>query len=699
MAFFLFPMKEGERPLELFKLVGTIIVESKEAIEALRETSEEAKDAGEDISKTGEQSKLSGNNIVSSFSKVAKVGATVVSAIVAVGAAMVAIAENTREYRLEIGKLETAFEAAGHTTEDATATYQELYSVLGETDRAVEASQHIAKLCKNEEQMKAMTDACIGAFALFDDSLPIEGLVEAANETAKTGQVTGVLADALNWAGASEAEFQEKLNACNDEQERAALIIEEMVALYGEAADAYKKNNKDIIAATKAQEKLNAAIARWGAIAEPVATAFKEGLAGAINFAADAFEHLTNPIGAATEAILGSSETAEEAAAKVEGLRAQLAELAEVPQTLWTAEFAQHHTELTVALAEAEARYEELAEAERMAAEAASASSATTSEAATSFATVTEQYVADAQALFEKFAATYEGIYNSVSGWFGLFDQAKTTVKTNVKDMMTAMQSQVDFNQSYTKNLQALKEYGLGSLADAFQSYGAEGAAYAQAIVDAVEQAGGATTEEGQVIIQGFADINQQVTESEESLALTMAKMDGEFETATQNMIDSYEAAIEGLDKSSEAAEAATSTFEAFLEGMNTKLPGILSTMTDFGNQITSALQSGIGSINIPVNVSGGGLSRQYVMGSHADGLDYVPFDGYIAELHKGEMVVPAAEARMVRNGTSDAVANSEVANILMMILDAVQEGNSQEKVFKVNNREFGRMVRGAVNA
>ena len=29
------------------------------------------------------------------------------------------------------------------------------------------------------------------------------------------------------------------------------------------------------------------------------------------------------------------------------------------------------------------------------------------------------------------------------------------------------------------------------------------------------------------------------------------------------------------------------------------------------------------------------------VDGSNAAGLDYVPFDGYISELHKGEMVVP----------------------------------------------------------
>ena len=41
------------------------------------------------------------------------------------------------------------------------------------------------------------------------------------------------------------------------------------------------------------------------------------------------------------------------------------------------------------------------------------------------------------------------------------------------------------------------------------------------------------------------------------------------------------------------------------------------------------------------------------INGSHADGLDYVPYDGYIAELHKGEMVIPAAESMRIRAGAA----------------------------------------------
>ncbi|MBR3018082.1 MAG: hypothetical protein IKH57_13580 [Clostridia bacterium] len=44
-------------------------------------------------------------------------------------------------------------------------------------------------------------------------------------------------------------------------------------------------------------------------------------------------------------------------------------------------------------------------------------------------------------------------------------------------------------------------------------------------------------------------------------------------------------------------------------------------------------------------------FSKSYqVHGSHTSGLDYVPFDGYIAELHKGEAILPAFEASIFRN-------------------------------------------------
>ena len=249
----------------IFSLFGTIFIDNAEADKSIDTTTEKAEKSG---SKVGSAFAAIGKGAVA-------MGTAVVTGAAAIGTALVASAESTREYRTEMGKLETAFKTSGLSAQAASNTYTSLYSVLGETDQAVEASNHLAKLCDTEEQLSSWTDICTGVYATFGNSLPIEGLTEAANETAKVGQITGSLADALNWAGVSEDEFNAKLEKCSSEQERAQLITETLTGLYSEAADTYKELNGDIMSANEAQAKLTAATAKIGAVVEPVIATVK----------------------------------------------------------------------------------------------------------------------------------------------------------------------------------------------------------------------------------------------------------------------------------------------------------------------------------------------------------------------------------------------------------------------------------------
>ena len=207
---------------------------------------------------------------------VAAMGAAMGAAIGAAAGAFLGLAESTREARVNMGKLETGFTTAGHSAEDAKKTYTELYGILGDDGQATEAAAHLAKLTKNEKELATWTDIATGVYATFGDSLPIENLTEAANETAKTGAITGGLADALNWAGVSEDEFQASLDKCSTEQERQALITKTLNGLYSDAAEKYREVNGDIIDAQKATASLNSAMAELGAIAEPIVTKLKQ---------------------------------------------------------------------------------------------------------------------------------------------------------------------------------------------------------------------------------------------------------------------------------------------------------------------------------------------------------------------------------------------------------------------------------------
>lgn len=236
---------------------------AKSEIEGVRKTTQ-------DTESQTEQSTKSMSDSWKSFSSSVKTAAAVgFAAITAAVASLVGVANETQE---DMGKLDTAFQQAGWSAEEAGNTYKGFVGLLGETDTAVEASNHLAKLCTSEEELAQWTNIAAGVFATFGDSLPLEGLTEAANETAKTGTVVGSLADALNWAGVSEGEFNAQLAACNSEQERSQLITETLNGLYSETGQAYRDNNAELIAYREAQDAMNQALSDLGMALMPIVT-------------------------------------------------------------------------------------------------------------------------------------------------------------------------------------------------------------------------------------------------------------------------------------------------------------------------------------------------------------------------------------------------------------------------------------------
>lgn len=281
------------------------VTETAEAVEKL---GDESTEAAKDIDKVGDaaaEAEDKSEDLGSSLDGTLSKGFTAVTALAAAAsAAIIGCVEASHEYRTAMGKLSTAFDTGGHSAEAATQTYKELQGILGETDQAVEASSHLAKLADTEEELQELTHALTGVYAVFGASLPLEGLAEVANETAKVGKVTGSFADAINWAAdentdwkkilgtnnkaldafekavaegeATEDAYTAALEACSDEQERQQLITKTLTKLYGKAADQYKKTNKDVIEANKANEEWNATIAEVGETMTPVVTEVKK---------------------------------------------------------------------------------------------------------------------------------------------------------------------------------------------------------------------------------------------------------------------------------------------------------------------------------------------------------------------------------------------------------------------------------------
>ena len=237
-------------------------------------------DAKKEVGNFKQQVQEASKNIDVNFKKVGEgiknAAKKIAVGVAGAGTALLALGASTKDYRAEQAKLNSAFETAGASADTAKQVYNDLFRVLGESDTSVEAANHLAQLTTSQKDLSEWTTICQGIYATFGDSLPIEGLTEAANETAKTASVTGSLADALNWAGISEDEFNAQLAACNSEAEREQLIRETLIGTYNEAAAAYEKNAAEVLKQNEAQAKLQDSLAKLGAVVAPIVTIFTQ---------------------------------------------------------------------------------------------------------------------------------------------------------------------------------------------------------------------------------------------------------------------------------------------------------------------------------------------------------------------------------------------------------------------------------------
>lgn len=305
--------EQAEKLADEIRLLSSNLKKNEKSLKAAEDATERLTQGLEDVDEAAEETESGFTVMKGAAANLVSKGIEVLtSACINAVKSIYNLSDSTQEYREDMGKLETAWEAAGKSTELATDTYRQFYSVLGEEDRSVEAVNHLAKFVETEQDMQKWTTIAAGVWGTFGDSLPIEGLTEAANETAKVGKVTGVLADALNWAGVNEEDFQSYLDKCTNEQERAAYITEMLTDLYSDAGDKYRENNASIMEARNANADYADSLARIGEVMEPVKTAITGGLARSLERLAPVIEKsITVAMPFVEEFLVGASDALE----------------------------------------------------------------------------------------------------------------------------------------------------------------------------------------------------------------------------------------------------------------------------------------------------------------------------------------------------------------------------------------------------
>ena len=590
----------------------------EKGLDGTADSTDEAGDAMDDL---GDAADDAGNKFsaltVAAGNLISQGISTVISGVKDLASTLWNMDDATEDYRRAQGRLETAFEAAGYSSETAQKAYSEFYKILGDTDTATEASQLLAQLAENEEDVATWTEIAAGVNGTFGDSLPIEGLIEAANETANVGTVTGVLADALNWVGISEDEFNEKLAACSTESERNRLIMETLAGQYDEAADAFYRNNEALIESRENQSLL---AETTGDIGEAIGNVKNELL-----------DELTPAIEEAGDQIVEFIEGID-VDALADGIKNFVDTIIDNGPTILS---------IIAGIAAGFAAW---------------------------------KITGIIQGVISALSALVPALTGATAAQTGLnvamsanpIGLVITLIASLVTGLITLWTTNEDFRNAVKDIWEAIK----GFFVDAWE---------------AIKSAWDACVSFFQGIWDGITNIFSKVKDT----------LSGWF---------------------SDAWEAVKGVFDGwgdFFSGLWDDLTGIFSGVWDWftgiGSDIVNGIRNGIsnawnsltswfsnlwnslfGNRNVNVNVTETRTSRS-VDGSHAGGLDYVPYDGYIAELHKGEMILTRAQAEMLR--ATPPATQFDMGSLTTALSGGV--GGAQnvrlEIPLYINGREFAR--------
>lgn len=210
--------------------------------------------------------------------------------------ALMELPEATKEYRTVFGAVKQSAADSVIGVDGAKKAFEEFYKVAADEGQAAEATSHLANLVSSEKELQDAIDGVTGAWVEHGDSISIEGLAEAANETASTGKITGQLADALTWAGESEEEFQKKLDECSTEQERQQLVVKKLNDLYGDNAEKYRESNASLLDTNAANLKLLESQSEMAETVEPLTALWTSLKANAIEAITPAIAWLSEKI-------------------------------------------------------------------------------------------------------------------------------------------------------------------------------------------------------------------------------------------------------------------------------------------------------------------------------------------------------------------------------------------------------------------
>lgn len=205
----------------------------------------------------------------------------------------------------------------------------------------------------------------------------------------------------------------------------------------------------------------------------------------------------------------------------------------------------------------------------------------------------------DVEKLCEAYNTAYEAAKDSFEGQFGLFDEASTKsedyLDSNVKAAQAALDSQLNYWNTYTANIETLKATSADDLGITEENY----KALMSYVQDGSEQAAGLAASMVSAINSGNKDA---VSKLANTLADVTAKQDAaaqataDWVTDYEGQLDEFQAKMEGtvdaLDMSDEAGKAAKDTIAEYVQKLKDGKKDAVAAAKDVAASVALALQN-----------------------------------------------------------------------------------------------------------
>ena len=297
--------KSGDIGEDQYRAFQREIIKTENELKDFENALDGTGDAIEDVGNSAEQS--SDGFTIMKGALADLVANAITSAISAIGdfiGSIMELSEVTEEYRQMQAKLSGSAETFGYSVDFANEKYKEFYKYLGDDQASTNAITNLMGIGAETETVSKLADGATAVWASYGDSIPIEGLTEAINETITVGKVTGGMADTINWAKNAneglntalsgnktaqkafndalkeglpvEDAFNEALAKITDEQERADVVAKFLNDTYGESKKTYDEMSGSIMDANEAELELKETQAKLGEAVAPVNTALTD---------------------------------------------------------------------------------------------------------------------------------------------------------------------------------------------------------------------------------------------------------------------------------------------------------------------------------------------------------------------------------------------------------------------------------------